>query len=188
MLQMFLLVAMEVHAAGQGDDPGERAAVATLESRSGSVVTGTVTFTETPRPGTPDEAARFKSGPSELRVMIELAGATPGEHAVHIHETGDCSAPDASSAGDHFSPHGQPHGRPDAPFDAKHPGDLGNVMVAADGQGRRELVIRSATLGPGEVSIDGLAVVVHAKPDLFTQPSGDAGDRVACGIIEARSP
>lgn len=159
------------------------AAVARLEPRSGSRATGTVTFRELPAaPGDPSEA--YKSAPSVLNVTIELSGATPGEHAVHVHERGDCSAPDASSAGGHFAPLGHPHGRPDAPFAEKHPGDLGNVTVGDGGRGRAELSLQSATLGQGRVSIDGLAVVVHAQADQFTQPSGDAGGRIACGIIE----
>jgi len=156
---MFIL-ALFAHA---GDVPS---ATATLESRSTSTVTGTVTFT-----------------PSAVgvNVVIDLAGATPGDHAVHIHEKGDCSAPDATSAGSHFNPAAMAHGDHDAAV--HHPGDFGNVTVGADGKGHKELTTTSITLGDGVTKVVGLAVIVHEKPDDFSQPTGNAGGRQACGVI-----
>jgi superoxide dismutase, Cu-Zn family len=150
--------------------PSEPAgAVATLASKSGSSVQGTVTFT------------RATGG---VRVVADLTGLSPGPHGFHVHERGDCSAPDAESAGPHFTTDAaQPHGAPDAP--ARHTGDLGNIEADAEGRARHERIDPLLALdGPG--SIVGRAVVVHAqRDDLTTQPAGDAGGRVACGVVES---
>jgi Cu-Zn family superoxide dismutase len=149
--------------------PSEKtSATAVLESRSGSTVTGKVSMTQ---------------DGSEVKVTIDLAGASPGNHAVHIHEKGDCSAPDATSAGSHFNPENHDHG--DLTMPMHHPGDFGNVAVEANGTGHKELTSASFTLAPGQLlSVDGLAVIVHEKPDDFSQPTGNAGGRQACGIIK----
>lgn len=125
---------------------------------------------------------RFHSEGDAVRVVAELTGLTPGEHGIHIHENGDCSAPDASSAGGHFNPTDQPHAARDA--EARHLGDLGNI--SADSNGRAELNYLDRHLSlTGEHSIVGRAVVVHSGPDdLKSQPSGNSGARVACGRIE----
>lgn len=119
-----------------------------------------------------------------VRLSGQLSGLVPNqEHGFHIHETGDCSAPDASSAGPHFNPTNQPHGQPDG--STHHAGDLFNVK--ADAQGVAMVDVRSSglTLGDGAATdIMGRSVVVHAMPDdYFTQPSGASGDRIACGVI-----
>jgi Cu-Zn family superoxide dismutase len=114
---------------------------------------------------------------------VTLEQAPPGEHAVHIHETGDCSADDGSSAGGHWNPTSQDHGRWDAaPF---HLGDIGNVVVNEEGDGSLSLITDRWTMGGGGPNdIMGLAVIVHADPDDFTsQPSGAAGVRIGCGVI-----
>jgi len=150
---------------------------AALESRSGSTVTGTVTLTEVSawrREG--DEVI-----PAVLRVDIRLAGASPGEHAVHVHATGDCSAPDASSAGPHFNPENHAHG--DHASSEKHPGDFGNVTIGADGTGTKTFEVSSLTLDQGPVGAVGHAVIVHEKADDFGQPTGNAGGRQACGVL-----
>ncbi len=145
-------------------------AEALLEARSGSTLRGKVSFAET-RPGV-------------VRVDIALDGATPGEHAVHVHETGDCSDPEAKSAGGHFNPGGAHlHGNVDAADVAKHPGDFGNVTVGEDGRGVKSFEVTTVQLVTSETGVMGRAVVVHAKADEFTQPVGNAGGRQACGVI-----
>ena len=143
-------------------------AVAELESRSGSTVTGKVTFTQ-------------QDGKVSMKVVVN--GLTPGNHAIHLHDKGDCSAPDATSAGGHWNPSSEDHGKwAHAPF---HHGDIGNLV--ADAEGKAELKVESElwTLGDGKPSdVVGHAVIVHAKEDDFTtQPTGNAGGRVACGEI-----
>ena len=103
-------------------------------------------------------------------------------HGLHIHELGDCRAPDASSAGGHFNPQGSEHGGPEDAI--RHAGDLGNVRSDANGLAQSEITVTGISLGTGGDSIVGRSVIVHAKPDdLTSQPSGNAGPRIACGLI-----
>lgn len=146
----------------------EVVATCILEPTEGNDVHGTVTFRQ------------VEGGVS---VTARIEGLSEGEHGFHVHETGDCSAPDASSAGGHFNPDGTPHGPPSAPESERHVGDLGNITAGADGVAEYDRVDPLLALS-GPHSIDGLAVVVHqGRDDLTSQPSGAAGARVACGII-----
>ena len=118
--------------------------------------------------------------------MIE--GLQPGaEHGFHIHEKGDCSAPDASSAGGHFNPTKQPHGNPNAKG-TRHLGDMVNLRADDKGVAKVNVFIDGATLHTSEpTNLVGKAIVVHQKPDDYSsQPSGNSGDRVACGVIGTR--
>ncbi len=116
-----------------------------------------------------------------VRVHGRITGLTPGLHGFHVHEFGDLTdAAAGESAGDHFGPGGTPHGRPgDA---QRHVGDLGNVEAGAGGVATVDIFDRQLQLD-GPRSILGRALVVHAGEDKFTQPSGDAGPRVAVGVI-----
>lgn len=146
---------------------GDLTAVTTIEPRSGSAISGSATFTQA---GT------------NVRVHVEIKGATPGDHGIHVHETGDCSAPDAKSAGNHFNPSNAPHGGPGAA--PHHGGDFGNLTIGPDGNASTDLTIDGLTVGPGPNSVVGRALVVHEKPDdLSTQPSGNSGSRIGCGVI-----
>jgi Cu-Zn family superoxide dismutase len=118
--------------------------------------------------------------------VADLEGLEPGLHGFHIHEVGDCSAPDASSAGGHFNPDNTPHGTPENPPAQRHVGDLGNLEADAEGKAHYERVDQMLPLrGPN--SIVGKSVIVHAQADdLSSQPSGSAGPRLACGVIQAR--
>lgn len=143
-------------------------AVARLEPTEGNTASGVVTFEQ--MNGT-------------VRIVADISGLEPGTHGFHIHETGDCSAPDATSAGGHFNPQGHQHGAPGD--DEHHAGDLGNIEAAEDGTAHLELEIDYITLTSGETSVMGKAVIVHSDPDDFTtQPTGNAGSRLACGVIE----
>ncbi len=142
-------------------------AAAQLEPKSGSKVTGTVMFT--------------KVG-DEVQVVADIQNLTPGKHGFHIHEKGDCSAPDAASAGAHFNPTMKHHGGP-MTLD-HHTGDLGNIV--ADASGKAHLDWKGKLSFTGKDSIIGRSVVVHEKEDdLKTDPSGNSGARVACGAILA---
>lgn len=143
-------------------------ATAAIESRSNSTVTGT---------------ASFEQAGNKVKVVVEISGATAGQHGLHIHEKGDCSDPAAKSAGDHFNPGKLDHGGPDKP--AHHAGDFGNMTVAEDGKGRLEIELDSVSVSQGENAILGRAIVFHEKPDdLATQPSGNSGVRQGCGVIK----
>lgn len=128
----------------------------------------------------------FTQADDGVRVEARINGLTPGGHGFHLHEKGDCSAPDATSAGGHFNPTGKPHGHPDK--GDHHLGDL--PMLNADSSGRASLatVASGLTIGDGgSTDIIGRAVVVHAGPDDYTsQPAGNSGGRVACGVIRAK--
>jgi Cu-Zn family superoxide dismutase len=111
-----------------------------------------------------------------------LAGLEPGRHAIHIHEKGDCGAPDGSSAGGHFNPGNTNHGAPGSL--PHHAGDLGNIEAGKDGRAEINVHADFLTVEPGERSVLGKAFIVHAAADdLRTQPTGNAGARVACGAI-----
>lgn len=141
--------------------------IAVVHPTGTNKVSGTVTFTPVA---------------DGVQVHAEIAGLTPGKHGFHIHEFGDCSAADGSSAGAHFNPTNQPHAGPDAT--ARHEGDMGNVEADASGNAKLDYVDHHISLGNDAKSAIGRSVVVHAKPDdLKTQPSGDAGGRIACGVI-----
>lgn len=161
------LIACTGAAAPPDAAPGS--AKATIESRSGSKTTGRAVFTELP------------SGGVKAEVWIE--NATPGSHGLHLHEKGDCSAPDASSAGAHFNAAGNPHAGPSD--QARHNGDLGNIEIGADGKGHLEVTDDLLSVKPGPNSVVGKSVVFHEKADdLKTQPSGNAGGRFGCGVVQ----
>lgn len=120
-----------------------------------------------------------------VHITGEIGGFKPGSfHGFHIHEKGDCSAADASSAGGHFNPAAQPHGR--AMQGAHHAGDSDNLVADAKGVAKVEAHIMGVSLGGGAANdIAGRAIVVHAAADDYTsQPAGNAGARVACGVIK----
>jgi Cu-Zn family superoxide dismutase len=120
-----------------------------------------------------------------VRVVLDAKGLTPGLHAVHIHAVGKCDPPDFTTAGGHFNPTGKQHGALNS--QGSHAGDLPNLNVGSDGNGRLETATEQITLGTGTTSVwdaDGSALVVHAAPDDFkTDPTGNSGARVACGVI-----
>lgn len=131
---------------------------------------------------------RFTQVDNGVKIVAELEGLTPGKHGFHIHELGDCSAADGTSAGGHFNPEGKPHSGPDAAV--RHVGDLGNIVADDDGKARYERTDKVIALS-GEHDIIGLSIIVHAgEDDLTSQPTGAAGGRVACGVtgIAKRSP
>ncbi|UCH64213.1 MAG: superoxide dismutase family protein [Fidelibacterota bacterium] len=126
-------------------------------------------------------SVRFIQADHGVRVVAQLHGLTPGPHGFHIHQYGDCSAPDASSAGGHFNPTGAPHAGPDT--GKRHLGDLGNIIADETGNAYLDVVDHLLTL-EGPNGIVGRAVVLHAgADDLTSQPSGAAGPRIACGVI-----
>jgi Cu-Zn family superoxide dismutase len=121
-----------------------------------------------------------------VKIVADVEGLTPGDHGFHIHEFGDCSSADGTSAGGHFNPHGNPHGGPTA--EKRHAGDLGNLTADDAGKAHLEWVDPHMVL-EGHGSILGRSVIVHAKADdLTTQPTGNAGARVACGVIGVAKP
>ena len=147
----------------------EPTASATLEPRSGSNVRGTVTFTQIG---------------DLVRITGEVTGHTKGPKGFHIHATGDCSAHDAMSAGGHFNPTNSKHGGPYDPV--KHAGDLGNINFDAQGVAKINFTVGDISVSKDAPNgIIGRALMVHAQADdLKTDPTGNSGGRVACGVIQ----
>jgi Cu-Zn family superoxide dismutase len=158
---------------------GDKSAVANLKTAEAATTrpawgkpTGTVTFTQ--------------SGEDKVKVAYDLKGLTPGKHGFHIHDKGDVSAPDLSSAGPHFNPSKHKHAGPDAP--ERHAGDLGNVEADSSGNAKGSETVEGITVGGGAANdIVGKSVILHEKADdLKTDPSGNSGGRVAGGVIEMK--
>ncbi len=167
---LFALTGLSLLAGCAALAPGSRA-TAELKDKDGKTV-ATATLSE--RPG-------------GVLVRMEAKGLTPGLHAVHVHTVGKCEGPAFTSAGGHFNPAGKKHGlkSPDGP----HAGDLPNMLVEKDGTGHFEATTDRITLRAGPMSVfdaDGSALMIHAgTDDNVTDPTGNAGDRAACGLIVA---
>jgi Cu-Zn family superoxide dismutase len=132
--------------------------------------------------------ARLTESAGKVRVAVEATGLAPGAHGVHIHSVGACDPPAFTSAGGHYNPLGQKHGLEGS--DGPHAGDLPNLQADAAGKARYETTTSLVTISDGLVSVfdaDGSAIVIHEKPDdQRTDPAGDSGARVACGVLRRR--
>ena len=145
----------------------QMSATATLTPTSGNTAMGTATF--------------IQKG-DRVTVVAKVSGLSPGSHGFHIHDKGDCSSGDGMSAGGHFNPTGKPHGDPSAPD--HHAGDMPMLVADASGNASLSADLSPVTIGTGATDLIGRAVIVHKDPDDYkTQPTGNSGARVACGVI-----
>ncbi len=166
LLALVVTLAPVVVLAGEVK-PGAKA-VARVMPLGGSKVGGTIVFRQ------------LDHG---VEITADITGLSPGAHGFHVHEFGDCSAPDGTSAGPHFNPGGAPHAGPDA--SAAHAGDYGNLVADAQGHATLKLVSHRIAVGTGPEGVVGRSVIVHEKEDdLVSQPTGNAGGRIGCGLIE----
>jgi len=141
-------------------------ATATIDSTSGSTAKGTVHFQN--------------AGDNGVEVVVDLTGVPPGVHGFHVHEKGDCGN-NAQNAGGHFNPGGMVHGAPDAV--SHHAGDFGNVIADDKGEVHTRLTTHSISINGATDGVVGHAVVLHGNPDdLVSQPAGNAGPRIGCGV------
>lgn len=162
-------VAAAKPAAAVAGKPASAMAVATLQPTTGNTASGTAWFTQLP---------------DGVQVRVKVAGLKPNqEHGFHAHEKGDCSSGDGMSTGGHFNPTGKPHGPQDADH---HAGDFPALKSDANGYAEATFKLSGATVGSGSTDLVGKGLIVHANPDDYkTQPTGNAGARIACGVIKA---
>lgn len=142
-------------------------AMAILQPTAGNTANGTV---------------HFVAMGDHVQVIADVSGLEPNStHGIHIHEFGDCSAPNGKSAGGHYNPEGKAHGLPPNP--ARHAGDMGSLKADANGNAHYEVMLKNVSIAGMWNPIIGRGVIVHAKPDDGGQPTGNAGARLACGVI-----
>jgi Cu-Zn family superoxide dismutase len=148
-------------------------AVAAVNPTKGNAVHGVVRFTQTA---------------DGVRVVADIEGLKPNaKHAFHVHEFGDATGADGKTAGGHYNPDNHPHAGPDAAM--RHAGDLGNLETDATGTAHYDRVISGISIACGHAPVVGRSVVIHAsEDDLSTQPAGNAGDRIAVGVIGVAKP
>ena len=167
-MKKFVLVSSSILVMAGCASTMRPAASANLMPTSGSTAQGTVRFVQL--------------ADGAVEVSVNLTGVPPGVHGFHVHDKGDCGD-NGNAAGGHFNPTGTPHGGPQV--EAHHAGDFGNVTADANGIVRTTFTTRSVTVESGPNSAVGHAVILHANPDdLVTQPTGNAGGRIACGVVE----
>jgi Cu-Zn family superoxide dismutase len=168
--QIIAAAAAGVLAACQTTPGDEPRASAALQSTKGSKAFGEATFEQVG---------------DKVRVIVFAQGLRPDqEHGFHIHEAGDCSSGDGMSAKGHFNPLGKPHGHPSSA--ERHAGDLPSLKADKGGRAKLDVTLDGITLRPDPTNIVGRGLIIHADPDDYkTQPTGNAGARLACGVIKA---
>jgi superoxide dismutase, Cu-Zn family len=164
------MVAASLLAACQSTPDEPLRATAALQPTKGSKAFGEATFEQVG---------------DKVRVIVFAQGLKPNaEHGFHIHEAGDCSSGDGMSAKGHFNPHGKPHGDPKS--SERHAGDLPSLKSGKDGRAKLDATVDAISIGQGAGNIVGRGLIIHADPDDYkTQPTGNAGARLACGVIKA---
>src|SRR3954463_9415066 len=156
-------------AGCQSMAPSGPSAKADLQPTKGNNASGTATFTQVG---------------DKVRVVADVSGLNPGQqHGFHIHEVGDCSSGDGMSTKGHFNPGGKPHGNVSS--GEHHAGDLPALQADKGGHAKLDVTVSGISVAPGPASIVGRGLIVHADPDDYkTQPTGNAGARIACGVIK----
>ena len=149
------------------EETAPTSALAVLQPRGDSEVSGMVSFAETA---------------DGVLVVADIARVAPGMHGLHLHELGDCSSEDFKSTGGHFNPTDSPHGAPTD--EVRHAGDFGNIEIGEDGAGHLELTTTMLTVADGPNTVMGRAIILHeGEDDLVSQPTGAAGGRIGCGVV-----
>jgi Cu-Zn family superoxide dismutase len=168
MKTVFAIVAVAALSACASSPTEPLRATAQLQPSKGSKALGEATFEQVG---------------DKVHLLANVSHLKPGqEHGFHIHEVGDCSSGDGMSTKGHFNPFGKPHAHPGS----GHAGDLPALKADKGGRATLDVMVEGITVGPGTASIVGRGLIVHADPDDYkTQPTGNAGARIACGVIKA---
>ncbi|HYL90407.1 MAG TPA: superoxide dismutase family protein [Burkholderiales bacterium] len=171
-MRLRVLAAAAALAACSSLQPAGPSAKADLQATKGNKASGTATFTQVG---------------DKVRVVADVSGLNPGqEHGFHIHEVGDCSSGDGMSTKGHFNPLGKQHAHYSTP--ERHAGDMPAIKADASGNAHLDTTLDVMTVNPGPTSIVGRGLIVHAGSDDYkTQPTGNAGARIACGVIQRSS-
>lgn len=170
MTKVALVLAVAAVLAGCQSVPADAPkATANLQPTKNGKAAGTVNFSQIG---------------DKVHVVANVSGLVPGrEHGFHIHEAGDCSSGDGMSTKGHFNPYGKPHAH--SGTTERHAGDMPALKADASGNARLEADLDVMTVAPGPASIVGRGLIVHADPDDYkTQPTGNAGPRIACAVIQ----
>ncbi len=196
MLDLIVLLAAGTLAAagctaksttGEGGESTAVPAGTTAVASAGATITRAVAVIEPTEGSRVHGVVRLAQHDGGVTVTADLSGFEPGtEHGFHIHEYGDCSAPDGTSAGGHYNPEGNPHALP--PDTPRHAGDLGNLSADAEGNAHYEITVDDISIAGPKNPVLGRAFIIHAKPDDGGQPTGNAGARLACGVIGIANP
>ncbi len=162
------LAAVAVLGACTSMGPSGPSASATLEPTRGNTAAGTVSF---------------KQNGDRVVVTAKVSGLKPNqEHGMHVHDKGDCSSGDGMSTGGHFNPTGKPHGPQSGEH---HAGDIPALQADASGNATTSFLLSGVSVGSGPADVVGRGLIVHAAPDDYkTQPTGNSGARIACGVIK----
>jgi Cu-Zn family superoxide dismutase len=168
IFSLLILIGGKAYGQPKAGDPAGRA---TIINSKGETV-GSATLTQ---------------GPQSVTIAVEVSQLPPGKHGIHIHAIGKCDPPDFQTAGGHFNPFSKKHGLKNP--EGSHAGDLPNLEVGPDGKGKIEATVGGLTLGKEGLAVlldsNGTAVVIHAGPDdEMTDPAGNSGARIACGVIK----
>jgi len=164
----------------EGADGGDSAATSAPQTASQMMAVANLQTAD----GQPAGTATATASGDQVMIALDVRGLPPGEHGVHVHTTGACEAPTFQSAGGHWNPNNQTHGLEDP--EGQHAGDMPNLTVGEDGTGTLEYTLEGGATFEGLMDADGSAFMVHAmRDDQATDPSGDSGDRIACGVFQA---
>ncbi len=170
MKKIGMMILVGLLAAAQGY--AANAAAVIKGTAEGSTVSGTAMLSDTA---------------AGLKVDVDVNGVPAGTHGIHIHENGSC-ADLGNAAGTHYNPDGVKHGMVTKDgLTAAHAGDMGNIEIGADGSGSLSMVIPGVTVSGGKYNVAGRAIILHEKQDDFGQPTGNAGARIGCGVIESQA-
>jgi Cu-Zn family superoxide dismutase len=181
------LLGLVIAGCGGNSSPADKNGNASMESNPFAGIDHAICVLHGTKGNEVSGVVRFDAVEGGVKVTADVEGLAPNsKHGFHIHEYGDCSAGGATSAGGHYNPEDHPHALP--PKTPRHAGDLGNLEADASGKAHFEMTVEGISIAGENDPILGRGVIVHEKADDGSQPAGNAGARVACGVIGIANP